>query len=145
MLFELGVNSAERVVSGTALSRGGAAFASGGHVTLGLDFGTSGARVTAVDAAGAVLADAKAPWPADAARDWPAAWSAALWTLLEGLPADVRAAAAAIAVDGTSASAMLVDDVTGAPLTAPLMYNDACPDAMPGAARVVRRCTLYGA
>ena len=95
--------------------------------------------MTAVDAAGAVLADAKAPWPADASRDWPAAWSAALWTLLEGLPADVRAAAAAIAVDGTSASAMLVDDVTGAPLTAPLMYNDACPDAMPGAARIVRR------
>ena len=111
----------------------GSASAARGHVTLGLDFGTSGARVTAVDGGGAVLAYAMAPWPADAARDWPSAWAAALWSLLEGLPAPVRAAAAAIAVDGTSASAMLVDDVTGAPLTAPLMYNDACPQAVPGA------------
>jgi sugar (pentulose or hexulose) kinase len=108
-------------------------------VTLGLDFGTSGARVTAVDGGGAVLADAKAPWAADAARDWPAAWAAALWALLEGLPADVRAAAAAIAVDGTSASALLVDGETGAPLTAPLMYNDACPDALPGTIGALRR------
>jgi hypothetical protein len=34
-------------------------------------------------------------------------------------------------IDGTSATATLMDEVTGEVLTAPLMYDAACPDALP--------------
>ena len=57
-----------------------------GPLTVGLDFGTSGARVMAVDSSGAILADARVPWPPAASSDWPAAWTGALWDLLAGLP-----------------------------------------------------------
>jgi sugar (pentulose or hexulose) kinase len=102
-----------------------------GSVTVGLDFGTSGARVMAVDSADAIVGDARVPWPSDASSDWPAAWAAALWDLLTALPASVRSSCGAIAVDGTSATCLLVDAVTGAPLTRALLYNHACPAALP--------------
>lgn len=102
-----------------------------GLVTVGLDFGTSGARVMAVDSGDAIVGDARVPWPSDASSDWPAAWTAALWDLLAALPAPVRSRCGAIAVDGTSATCLLVDAATGAPLTPALVYNDACPAALP--------------
>ena len=104
---------------------------SSGTVTVGLDFGTSGARVIAVDSGDAIVGDARVPWLSDASSDWPAAWTAALWDLLAALPASVRSRCGAIAVDGTSATCLLVDAATGAPLTPALMYNDACPAALP--------------
>ena len=102
-----------------------------GPLTVGLDFGTSGARVMAVDSSGAIVADARVPWQPAASSDWPAAWTVALWDLLAGLPGSVRSGCGAIAIDGTSATCLLVDASTGAPLTPPLLYNDACPGALP--------------
>lgn len=47
-----------------------------------------------------------------------------LWALLDQLPAGVRQAAAAVAIDGTSATALLLDAATGAQLVAPKLYNE---------------------
>ena len=120
-------------VCGTrALKAGGGA--TSGSVTLGLDFGTSGARVMAVDATGTLVADARTPWPANGSDDWPAAWETALWELLTSLPSAVRAQVRALALDGTSATCLLVDATSGAPLTQALLYNAACTEALPAVA-----------
>lgn len=47
-----------------------------------------------------------------------------LWALLEQLPAGVRAAAAAVAIDGTSATALLLDAASGVQLAPPKLYNE---------------------
>lgn len=105
--------------------------ASCGDVTVGLDFGTSGARVMAVDAAGQVVADGRREWSSpDECRD-SEAWTNTLWALLESLPAAVRARTAAVAIDGTSASCLLVEERCGRTLTTPLMYNDSCAEQLP--------------
>lgn len=89
---------------------------------LGLDFGTSGARCIAVDDNGVVVADAKTIYgdsPADAA-----AWSRALFGLLDSLPAGVRGRVAGVAMDGTSSTTLLIDADTGEVLAPPRMYDE---------------------
>lgn len=49
----------------------------------------------------------------------------ALFQLLGSLPKAVKARLAAIAIDGTSATALLVDGETGRVLAAPKMYDEA--------------------
>ncbi len=43
------------------------------------------------------------------------------------MPADVRGAVAALAIDGTSATALLVDGRSGEQLAAPKLYNESQP------------------
>lgn len=95
-------------------------------VTLGVDCGTSGMRVNAVDADGVVVADSRLLWR-DGDQRSPSAWRTALFTLLSGLPEDVRAASLALAIDGTSGTSLLVGEQDEV-LAEPLMYNDACPE-----------------
>ena len=105
-----------------------AAAAGGGDASslyLGLDFGTSGARACMIDSSGTITFESKRPYGPSASDDWAAAWEAALWALLDSLPADARARTAAVAFDGTSATAMLVDAATGRQLAPPLLYCDA--------------------
>jgi sugar (pentulose or hexulose) kinase len=86
---------------------------------LGLDFGTSGARASLIDAADAQLFEAAVTFPRN---DWPS-WLAALWQLLGAVPAELRVRLGAISLCGTSATSLLCD-AAGQPLLPALLYND---------------------
>ena len=62
----------------------------------------------------------------------------ALWDLLGTLPSEVRAAATAIAVDGTSPTALLVDGGSGAQLAPPSFYTELPPADVVEAVKVGR-------
>ena len=108
---------------------------------LGLDFGTSGARAVVVDASGDVRHESVAKYPpivdggkgGDGIPDggWAEAWRGALWTLLDRVPSEVSSRVAAVAVDGTSGTVLMVDGATGEPIYPPMLYNEKRPDAMP--------------
>ncbi len=96
---------------------------------LGIDFGTSGCRALAIDAAGEIHAQADTPIPAprqqgqEVTQD-PRDWWRALIATLQNLFAQIdRKQIRALAVDGTSAT-LLLCDVRGEPLTPALLYND---------------------
>ena len=97
---------------------------------LGIDLGTSGCRACAIDAAGRTVAQSSAalPAPLRPAPGWseqdPELWWAALTGVVTGLPAGVRAAVAAVAVDGTSGTLLLADE-SGRPTGPALLYDDA--------------------
>lgn len=96
---------------------------------VGIDLGTSGCRVMAVDGAGAIQGQAQAPLPMPLKSDGQATQDPALWwkattaALLALFKTVDAARVRAIAVDGTSASVLLCD-AKGAPVTPALMYND---------------------
>ena len=94
----------------------------------GLDFGTSGARLTVINAARQVVwQDDQAYSPAASSADHHL-WQAVLEQLLRGIPTAIAADMAAIAINGTSATVLLCDE-QGEPITEPLLYNDACGQA----------------
>lgn len=88
---------------------------------LGLDFGTSGARACVLDEAGGIAHESRVAH-ADPAN--PQAWREALFGLIEGLPAEIRATLSAIAIDGTSGT-LLATDAAFEPVSPTLLYNDA--------------------
>ena len=90
------------------------------HAFLGIDFGTSGSRAIAIDSSGAILAEARRVFSDQTAE----AWRAALFDLIDQIPADIRRALVAIAINGTSTTALLCD-ADNQPLCPPLFYNDA--------------------
>jgi sugar (pentulose or hexulose) kinase len=90
------------------------------HAFLGIDFGTSGARAIAIDSSGAILAEARWVFSDQTAETW----RAALFDLIGQIPADIRRALVAIAINGTSTTALLCD-ADNQPLCPPLLYNDA--------------------
>lgn len=89
----------------------------------GLDFGTSGARITVIDASEAVVAEGQVPYGASADKDWSRTWLLALTELLQNLPVTIRQELGAIAINGTSGTVLLCD-AKGYPLTSPLLYDD---------------------
>jgi 7-cyano-7-deazaguanine reductase len=96
---------------------------------VGIDLGTTGCRSIAIDATGAIQAEASAPIPAPLKNDdqitqdpalWWKAISGCLQVLLKNIdPQRVRA----LAVDGTSGTLLLADD-KGNPVAPAIMYND---------------------
>ncbi len=56
---------------------------------------------------------------------------------LEAVGGDVRRAVRAVALDGTSSTALLVDGATGRPLGPPKMYDEAQPAAAVDAVSVL--------
>ncbi|NER81539.1 MAG: FGGY-family carbohydrate kinase [Leptolyngbya sp. SIO1D8] len=94
----------------------------------GLDFGTSGARMTVIDTAEMVVAQTQVSYALDTEKVWHHVWLAALAELLQNLPVVVRQALGAIAFNGTSATVLLCDEA-GEPVTDPLLYNDPCGQA----------------
>ena len=98
-------------------------------LVVGIDIGTSGARALAMDASGAVVAQAGAKMAAhgDNFRD-ACVWWRTLDAALDTLFAEVDAnRVAALAVDGTSGT-MLPIDAHGRPLADALMYSDTVAD-----------------
>lgn len=97
------------------------------EAVLGIDVGTSGVRIAAMGADGAVLSVAAAPMPApeiagDRIRQDPDIW----WTAMThafGALARKGLDIVAIAVDGTSGTIVAIDEL-GRPLAPASMYND---------------------
>ncbi|MEO0986013.1 MAG: FGGY-family carbohydrate kinase [Cyanobacteria bacterium J06639_14] len=89
----------------------------------GLDFGTSGARITVIDDAATVVAHNQIAYALSLQSDLSNLWLTTLAELLQTLPAAIRQTLDAIAINGTSATVLLCD-ATGQPLTDPLIYND---------------------
>jgi len=85
----------------------------GEDISLGFDFGTSGARCAAVTASGEQVGVSELKWSCAADAADPGAWLAALDELLQGLPKRLRAMTARVCVGGTSSSCLLVDAQTG--------------------------------
>ncbi|MGF1459095.1 MAG: FGGY-family carbohydrate kinase [Leptolyngbyaceae cyanobacterium] len=90
----------------------------------GLDFGTSGARLAVIDADQQAVVGHHTDFASVDPQDWPQQWLSALRNLLASLAADVRSQLRAIAINGTSATVLLCNEV-GQPVTPPLLYNDA--------------------
>lgn len=100
-----------------------------GAVFIGIDFGTSGVRVSVIDEQHHEQAYAKAAFASLSAngRD-PHVWWRAFEQALNAVLDDIdRSQVAAMAVDGTSGTLVAVDRA-GEPMGDALMYNDACSD-----------------
>lgn len=98
-------------------------------LAIGIDVGTSGARVLAMDAGFETVARSESRMDAHGtdSRD-PFVWRAAVETALSALLSQVDPAAVrAIAVDGTSGTILAVDGA-GTPQAAAMMYNDVVQD-----------------
>lgn len=96
---------------------------------LGIDFGTSGARAIAIDAAGNIQGEAQSHFLNPKALTL--RWRNALFALLEQIPGNIRSQVEAIAIDGTSSTVLLCDRA-GNPIETPLLYNDARGVAVQG-------------
>lgn len=101
----------------------------GTPVALGIDVGTSGARVAALDAAGDMVASEALHFAPDTDLAEPDVWwqaaSGCLDRLREAIPLD---AVTGLAVDGTSGTVLGLD-AAGMPVGPAIMYNVPCPDA----------------
>ena len=108
---------------------------------LGLDFGPSGARATVVGPDGVILVETTAKYPpiVDGGKagdgipegGWAEAWRGALWSLLDQLDeTTVRSRIAAVSIDGTSGTVLIVDAASGEPIYPPMLYNEKRNDAM---------------
>eukprot|EP00435_Cladocopium_sp_Y103_P008872 s4473_g2.t1 len=91
------------------------------QVFIGIDFGTSGCRAACLNDAGELLAESSVAYGDDAG---PQQWQEALHDVVIQLPQ--RDSAAAICIDGTSATVMLCHRSNGDVLAGPLMYNFSC-------------------
>ncbi|HSY88824.1 MAG TPA: FGGY-family carbohydrate kinase [Verrucomicrobiae bacterium] len=97
---------------------------------LGIDIGTNGARIIAVDAAGAAVARAVQPMApprreGDRAEQDPSVWWGAVLAAFATLGREIDLSRVRrIAVDGTSGTFLLIDDA-GRPQGPGIMYNDA--------------------
>ncbi|MEY4806142.1 MAG: hypothetical protein RLZZ206_531 [Cyanobacteriota bacterium] len=109
---------------------------------LGLDLGTSGARLALMEVAGdapAVLRWEQAiPYPGR--FEDPESWRRALATLMAALSTEDRQRVGAIAIDGTSGTLLLCrpdGSLPGAELASALPYHHACPGQQAAAAALV--------
>lgn len=107
---------------------------------LGIDIGTSGVRIVAIDAKGETRAQVARPFGCAAhdPKTWPKTWRKTLELALSALFAQVPAdGVKSLAVDGTSGTLLAVDE-NGTPLATPLMYNGTVADPATLAALEVR-------
>ncbi len=102
----------------------------GKQIALGIDIGTSGVRIAALDEDGTLVADASAPIPppdrdgASIRQDAEIWWQATLAAFHELRGKRDLSAVVAIAVDGTSGTILPIDR-GGTPLAQARLYNDA--------------------
>ncbi|GAX83459.1 hypothetical protein CEUSTIGMA_g10884.t1 [Chlamydomonas eustigma] len=91
---------------------------------MGMDFGTSGARLTVIEDDGSTVFETKRAY-AHAEQDWSSAWERLLWELLDSVPEKIRSEVVSVAFDGTSATSILVNQVDGKVLAPVKLYNEA--------------------
>jgi D-ribulokinase len=85
-------------------------------VSLGIDFGTSGARLVAIDTDCNVLW-----WGTSNLRA--GKWRKTLFELIQAVPSEVKRQVSRIAIDGTSSTVLLCDD-RGQLIGTPILYYD---------------------
>ncbi len=86
---------------------------------LGIDFGTSGVRAIAIDSQQMIAATARASYDL---RDIQS-WELALENIIKEIPLQIRQKLQAIAIDGTSSTVLICDDL-GKAIYPPVIYND---------------------
>lgn len=91
-------------------------------VSLGIDFGTSGARSIAIDTERNILHGEFRHWE-PGREDIAEEWKRVLFDLIRSIPTAVKQQISSIAIDGTS-STVLWCDRGGNPVFLPLLYND---------------------
>lgn len=96
-------------------------------VSLGIDFGTSGARAIALTNNGEVLWQQRVPF--EQGDRLTELWHTTLFELLAALPKTVGQKVSRIAINGTSGTVLLCD-LAGQPQVEPLLYNDDCGKAV---------------
>jgi D-ribulokinase len=89
-------------------------------LSLGIDFGTSGARAVAIYNDRNICWTGRLP---NNSQD-PAQWAEILAQLLARIPSEIKSRIDRIAIDGTSGTVLLCDEL-GQPLGPALMYDDA--------------------
>ncbi|TVU54027.1 MAG: carbohydrate kinase [Arthrospira sp. PLM2.Bin9] len=100
------------------------------NLFLGIDFGTSGARSVVIDTHGGVHAEGVCNWKESlVTMESPKLWKNGLFELLNQIPKDLCSQIRAIAINGTSATVLLCDEM-GNPVTAPMAYNHSCDGAI---------------
>ncbi|CDM95056.1 MAG: FGGY-family carbohydrate kinase [Limnospira sp. PMC 1291.21] len=100
------------------------------NLFLGIDFGTSGARSVVIDTLGGVHAEGVCTWKESlVTMESPKLWKNGLFELLNQIPKDLCSQIRSIAINGTSATVLLCDEM-GNPVTAPLAYNHSCDQAI---------------
>lgn len=97
---------------------------------LGIDFGTSGARAIVVDVDRQIQIQVSTSFELRCAQPLDSQsgidrWQGALFDLIAQIPAKIRRAIGAIAINGTS-STVLVCDQQGQALAQPIFYDDPC-------------------
>lgn len=90
---------------------------------LGIDFGTSGARGIAINQTQEIAFKVNYPLSNSINHNLGFYWQQALFSLLEQIPVTIRKKLKAIAINGTSATVLLCDQL-GNILGEPLLYND---------------------
>jgi D-ribulokinase len=90
---------------------------------LGVDFGTSGARLAVIDQHRELVLDGRFVFDMRDACLFCKQWETALFTLLGEIPQSLRRDIRAIAINGTSSTVLLCDE-SGNPISTPLMYDD---------------------
>ena len=92
---------------------------------LGIDFGTTGVRSTAIDSNGNIHSESEYNFTHnhEPASKLPSRWENALWATIEQIPLAIRSQVRSIAIDGTSSTVMLCD-TEGIPVSEPILYND---------------------
>ncbi|MFM9267925.1 FGGY-family carbohydrate kinase [Tychonema sp. BBK16] len=91
---------------------------------LGIDFGTTGVRSTAIDSNGNIHSESEYNFgPDESASELSLRWENALWAVIEQIPLAIRSQVRSIAIDGTSSTVMLCD-TKGIPVSEPILYND---------------------
>lgn len=91
--------------------------------TLGIDFGTSGARAAVVDRQGHAVEQVRCAYPPVDPSLQAESWRQTLFALLERISPNLRQQLRAIALDGTSSTVLLCDR-QGYCLVPPLLYSD---------------------
>ncbi|MDJ0723502.1 MAG: FGGY-family carbohydrate kinase [Prochloraceae cyanobacterium] len=93
------------------------------NFSLGIDFGTSGARGIVIDRANKVLTKVDLKFANLKENNLALNWQIALFNLIEKIPLETRKKIGAIAINGTSSTVLLCDRI-GNPLAEPIWYND---------------------
>lgn len=107
---------------------------------LGIDFGTTGARVQVIDAEGEVVSEDQRDFGTLNEYETAGIWRDALWDMISALQPAIRTQLSAIAIDGTSGT-VLACDAELTPRHPPLLYND---DRASAEARVIQRIAPVG-
>ncbi len=91
---------------------------------LGIDFGTTGARLSVINPQLAVDFETQSLFQApEASPDWPFIWKTTLFNLIQKIPQQLRSQINRIAINGTSATVLLCNHA-GVPIDAPIFYHD---------------------